>query len=163
SPYTSPFSLTPFIHPYVCVAPNESFTTFGKITSFKDFNEIQADNWLLVHPNMKNEKIFHSENVSFLQSDEIRLVPTASGRTLELVNSVNRGYFKLHYDGIIGRIPRDLSFKKAVSGPEISDLLASLIDENKLDRRFMLMLETGARIFRGKNDDKTIEWGMVWR
>lgn len=37
SPNTSLFSLTPFIHPYVCVAPSESFTTFGALPALRDF------------------------------------------------------------------------------------------------------------------------------
>jgi hypothetical protein len=163
SPDTSPFSLTPFISPYICVAPPRSFTEFGKLPTFEDFTELRRENWLLVHPDMRRRRIFHAKTVSMAPSAEIKLVPTASGRTLELMNSVNRGYFKLHYDGIIGRIPRDLNFKKAVSGPEISDLLVSLINNNKLDSRLLLMRETGARIFRGESNKRPIEWGMVWR
>lgn len=164
SPDTSPFSLIPFIHPYVCVAQDQSFIDFGRLPAFENFSELRGENWLLVHPDMKGKKIFHRKHVSLVPSTEIKLIPTASGRTLELISSLNRGYFKLHYDGIIGRIPRDLNVKKAVAGPEISKLLVSLIDQNKLDSRLTLMRETGARVFLGTTSrNRKIEWGMVWR
>jgi hypothetical protein len=164
SPDTSPFSLKPFIHPYVCAAQDQSFINFGRLPNFEGLSELRGKNWLLIHPDMKDEKIFHGKNVSLIPSTEIGLIPTASGRTLELISSLNRGYFKLHYDGIIGRIPRELNFKKAVAGPEISKLLVSLIDQNKLDSRLKLMRETGARVFLGTTRGKRkIEWGMVWR
>ncbi len=163
SPDTSPFSLTPFVRPYICVAPPNSFTDFGSLPAFEDISELKGNNWILVHPDMKDQELFHARDVTIGPSTKIKLIPTASGRTLELLDAATHGYFKLHYDGIIGRIPRDLSFKKAVSGPEISNLLVSLIDGNKLDRRLTLMRETGARIFKGMKDNSPIEWGMVWR
>jgi siderophore synthetase component len=116
----------------------------AKIPAFKDFKEMQGQNWLLVHPDMKNEKLFRSKNVLLKKSEQIKLVPTASGRTVELFDSKTKGYFKLHYTHIIGRITRELNSKIAIAGPEISKHLVSLIDKNKLDSRITLMCESGA-------------------
>lgn len=161
--HTKPFSLTPFFHPFICEAPNESFINYGSLPTVNDIQELQGNNWLIVHPDMKDKPLFKSEHVSIKEAEHVKLVPTSSGRTLELLDSTTKGYFKLHYTDVIGRITRELDFKKAVSGPEISEHLISLIDKNKLDSRITLMPETGARIFKGKENDKTVEWGMVWR
>lgn len=160
---TKPFGLAPFFNPFICVAPEECFKYYGEIPAFKEFEETEGKNWLLVHPDMKNEKVFHSKNVSLKKSKKIKLVPTASGRTVELFDSLTKGYFKLHYTHIIGRITRELDNKIGIAGPEISKHLVSLIDQNKLDRRLTLMRETGARIFQGHSRNKSVEWGMVWR
>ncbi len=161
--HTKPFSLTPFFHPYICVAPNESFINYGNIPTLNDIQEIRGNNWLIVHPDMKDKPLFDSVNVSLKESEQIKLVPTSSGRTVELLGSITKGYFKLHYTDIIGRITRQLDFNQAVSGPEISEHFISLIDKNQLDNRITLMPETGARVFKGKENNKTVEWGMVWR
>lgn len=160
---TKPFGLSPFFHPLICVAPEECFKNYGKIPAFKEFEEVTGKNWLLVHPDMKKEKVFKAKNVSLTKSKKIKLVPTASGRTVELFNSSTKGYFKLHYTHVIGRITRELDNKIGVAGPEISKHLVSLIDQNKLDSRLTLMRETGARIFQGHVNEKPVEWGMVWR
>lgn len=160
---TKPFGLSPFFHPVICIAPEECFKNYGKMPAFKEFEEVKEKNWLLVHPDMKDAKVFKSKVVSLKTSKRIKLVPTASGRTVELIDSSTKGYFKLHYAHVIGRITRELDNKIGVAGPEISKHLVSLIDQCKLDSRLTLMRETGARIFQGHVNKKPVEWGMVWR
>jgi len=89
------------------------FKTYGYIPEITELNIDDDKGWIVVHPDMQDENIFKNEFIKLYESSDIKLVPTASGRTLMLINSSVKGYFKVHYSGIIGRIKRDLTHKKS--------------------------------------------------
>ncbi|MDR1005306.1 MAG: ferric iron reductase [Bacteroidales bacterium] len=155
---TNPFTGSEYIHPYICISNKSNFIDFGAIPNI-DVECSNSENWVLVHPDMSEHAFFKNENLKLKRADSIKLVPTASARTLQLVDSDFQGYFKLHYDGTIGRLERKLPYDVAISGVEISKILESLIDDKKLDERLTHLPEIGARILRIQNQD----WGMVWR
>lgn len=155
---TNPFKGTEYINPYFCYSDKSSFIDLGNIPNIR--NEYDDNtNWILVHPDMKGHPIFNNIGLKLELAKNIKLIPTASARTLMLSGSNYQGYFKLHYDGTIGRLERKLQYKEAISGFEISQILASLIDDGKLDYRLTFLPETGARVLKVNNQ----EWGMVWR
>lgn len=155
---TSPFKGSEYITPYICVSNKSNFIEFGTIPDI-DVGCVNSENWVLVHPDMSTHHFFNDKDLILKRATNIKLVPTASARTLQLVDSDDLGYFKLHYDGIIGRMERNLSYDVAISGVEISEIIKSLIDNNKLDNRLTYLPEIGARVLRIQNQD----WGMVWR
>ncbi len=158
SEMTNPFKGSEYINPYFCYANKSCFIDLGSIPNLG--NEHDDDtSWILVHPDMKGHPIFNNAKLKLEFAENIKLIPTASARTLMLSGSNAHGYFKLHYDGTIGRLERRLQYNEAISGVEISKIIASLIDEGKLDSRLTFLPEKGARVLK-INDQ---EWGMVWR
>lgn len=154
---TNPFRGAEYINPYICYADKSYFIDFGVIPNI--YTCPDSESWVLVHPDMALRPIFTNSNLCLKTAENIKLVPMASARTLMLIESDYHGYFKLHYDGTIGRLKRKLQYKEAMSGYEISKIIESLIDSGKLDKRLTLLPEIGARVLK-VNDQ---EWGMLWR
>lgn len=163
SPETSQFGLTPWFHPYICIAPNEYFKNYGEIPSEYGQPYSKENNWLLVHPDMKSNKFFDNKKLKIMRADTLEVIPTASGRTVQIVNKSSQDYVKLHFDGILGRVRRELPYIKAISGPEISRILIKSKNKNELFEKLSFFPETGARVLRTKTKNKYSEWGMVWR
>ncbi|UTA67547.1 IucA/IucC family protein [Emticicia sp. 21SJ11W-3] len=160
-PKTSPFELNSWFNLYICFAPKMMFREYGNIPEM-NINEINSDeNWIFVHPDMFDNIFFLNKSFKIKLIDQYKVVPTASGRTVQLVNTINEDYIKLHYSGILGRISRELPFFKAIAGPEISNILKKAVDEKLLNKSFSFLPELGARVLI--NPDNMEEWGMVWR
>jgi len=159
-PQTSPFELNPFFYLNICFANKQFFKDFGIIPDLGFQNLDENKNWILVHPDMKSNEFFVNENFELTELGDFKVIPTASGRTVQIYHNYNEDYIKLHYSGILGRVRRELPFVKAVSGPEISNLLTKAIDNNLLSNKISLFPETGARVLY---NDKEEEWGMVYR
>jgi hypothetical protein len=164
SDLTSPFGKSEFINPFVCIANNDNFLNYGYIPKIDFDNCNDKQNWILIHPDMLDNPIFKSKDLKISEAKSVRLVPTASARTLQNIDSEYKGYFKLHYEGNIGRLNRDLTYPKAISGPEISKIIETLIDNSLLDDRLTHLPELGARVLKAIDENgKSVEWGMVWR
>lgn len=160
---TSPFGASEFINPYICFSKKTNFKTYGLVPKFNEITHEDSLDWILIHPDMKDSRILINSKLKIEKLNNIKLIPTASARTLQLKDSEHEGYFKLHYEGNIGRLNRDLSYDKAISGPEISSIISKLTDSNVLDKRLAHLPESGARVLRITFENKIIEWGMVWR
>ncbi len=159
---TSPFEITQWFHPLVCFAPPENFRDFGYIPTLLFPELYGSQNWIIVHPDMKGNPFFRNPAFELKELDALKVVPTASGRTVQIINRKEEDYVKLHYDGILGRITRELPFEKAISGPEISSIIIKAIDSCELDPMLSILPETGARILINSLQNDS-QWGMVWR
>jgi len=124
---TNPFKGADYINPYICIADKSFFIDFGVIPNI-DCTCPDNESWVLVHPDMSSHPLFSNNNLQLKKAEKINLVPTASARTLLLIESDYHGYFKLHYDGTIGRLERKLQYNEAISSFEISKIFESLID-----------------------------------
>jgi hypothetical protein len=158
---TSPFNLNPWFTPYVCISQKNNFISFGDIPEFDELNLSSNQNWILVHPDMYKNDFFKNSSFNLIRFEHLKVSPTSSGRTVQLLNHKNRDYVKLHYDGILGRVHRGLSFKKAVAGPELSQYILRNIAN--LDNKISLFPETGARVLVNRKLNEDNEWGMTWR
>ena len=117
----------------------------------------KVKNAFFIHPDMHNHPDLY--NYKTYQS-EFDVIPTSSSRTVHFISSSSSFYLKLHYDGIIGRINRSLPFKKAISGIEISNILRTNIDKNKLPNYFSFYPETAVRVL---NINERNTWSFVLR
>ena len=163
SPQTSPFGLNPWFHLSRCQAPADWFRTYGSIPEWPASDLSKDGAWLLLHPDMVDHKQLQHKEVQIIPGREHRVVPTASGRTVQYIRVQEPDYVKLHYDRILGRIYRGLPFPKAASGVEISTLLVDGIDTGVLDERLAILPETGARSLIIPGESDSYEWGMTWR
>ena len=68
----------------------------------------------------------------------------------------NPFYLKLHYEGILGRVNREIPRIKAISGPELSRIISNSIDKNMLCEKLYLFKEFAARILFVKESKKEI-------
>ena len=163
SPETSPFGKTEWFHPFICIAHLDYFKTFGHIPSWGGEPFSSRNNWVLVHPDMADNKFFLNPNLRLSKDEELKVLPTASGRTVQIVNRGHQDYVKLHYEGILGRVMRELPYKKAIGGPEASRMITKAIDDKLLPRELSLLPEPGARVVEIESNGNKEQWGMVWR
>lgn len=159
SPHTSPSGSAKDFGLFACSAPEDWFFTYGEIPNWPVNNDSQ--NWLLLHPDMAFHDTLKHADISLTELESLRVVPTASGRTVQFINGLERDYVKLHYDGILGRFSRTLPFKKAVAGPEISKILSLISNNEECAKEFCFLPETGARCMTIPTNSS--EWGMIWR
>lgn len=158
---TSPFELTSWFNPLICYAPSMYFKEYGVIPNISINNEAKDKNWIMVHPDMINNLFFSHKNFNLKLLDDIKVYPTASGRTIQIIDKESN-YVKLHYEGILGRIRRELPFQKAIAGPEISKFISRAISNKSLNKKISILPEPGARVLINE-DYKYSEWGMIWR
>ena len=161
SPETDPFGLSPWFHLAICRGNANFFKDFGRIPEY----EIGAgNNWILLHPDMQSKLLeLQSNELDISVLENWKVIPTSSGRTVQIKKNDNHNYIKLHYDGIIGRVNRALPWSKAIAGIEINSEILNGINSRKLDYRLSLMQEVGARVLFVSTGDNTSQWGMIWR
>ena len=160
---TSPFGLTHGFNLHICRAPADWCRTYGEIPQWPAGEGIADTSWILIHPDMAENRQLVNPEVSLSLVTEHRVVPTASGRTVQYVNGIEPDYVKLHYDGILGRINRALPFTKSISGPEVSRIVCAGISEGLLCEKMAVLPEVGARTVTLPFEDGFVEWGMTWR
>lgn len=160
---TSPFETTPWFNPYICIAPIECFREYGQIPSYLGEEFSAENNWVMVHPDMVSRLSILSQNSLRIKSSKYRVSPTASGRTVQILNSSQQDYVKLHYAGILGRVSRELPYHKAIAGPELSKIITNAIDNKLLHAQLSLLPEPGARTLVLHSESMITDWGMVWR
>lgn len=159
---TDPFGFTPWFHPYFHSYEERNIEIFGSIPESLVGEEGVKSNWFIIHPDMSSHPDLQRLNIEELQS--LQVVPTSSGRTVQVLNYESSPYIKLHYDGIIGRIDRKLFRMRAISGPENSTLILREIKKGVMPEHFCILHETGAKILFIQNESCNVsEWGMVWR
>lgn len=158
---TSPFGITEWFNPFICLGPKQFFKAYGEIPNLVDSKE--SDDWIIVHPDMVKKKIFKDKRFDLKKAKHIRVVPTASGRTVQVINDKNNDYLKLHYQGILGRITREIPYDKAIAGPELSIILEKAIRNKVLEKELSIFPEKGAKVLQKKSMIGIEEWGMVYR
>lgn len=164
SPITDPFGLTPWFHPSCLQTKPSDVEDFGQVPILLPMEEQLGENWFIVHPDM----IGHSDLDLFQVqvADNLRVTPTSSARTVQILGSTSLDYIKLHYDGLIGRIDRKLPYAKAISGPEISQHILDAIYEHRLPDSLCILHETGAKMLKIGSSAAACpqrHWGLVWR
>ncbi|HEY3310343.1 MAG TPA: IucA/IucC family protein, partial [Anaerolineales bacterium] len=154
---TDQFGLTPWFYLYCVEGQGVYFSNYGIIPLDMPTRE-NGRNWLFIHPDMVSN-FPYQKDIDIYETDFIKVVPTSSGRTVQLFQNHSRDYIKLHYDAIVGRINRGLPYVKAIAGPEITNHIRAAIEDEQLPAELSIMEEVGARIIKYNN----YEAGMVWR
>lgn len=160
---TSPFGLTPWFNLFRLTAPPESIRSLGEIPNWPAELDCEAQDWLLIHPDMAEREELQHQNLKLFLDSRHRVIPTASGRTVQFTRCQVPDYVKLHYEGTLGRVRRHLPFYKAATGPEVGRLIMDAIDQGILDERVSILPEPGARSVTLRGREASYEWGMTWR
>jgi hypothetical protein len=158
SALTDPLGYNPYFNLCILKDVPEAFEIIG--TSSSNNPHISSD-YLFIHPDMVQHPDLREFQVE--RFDRIKVTPTSSSRTVQIINEPPFDYIKLCYDGIVGRNNRRLYRKKAIAGPEISIIISQAINEGVLDPSLSILNEPCAKLHKNHTLAKEDHWGMVWR
>jgi hypothetical protein len=127
------------------------------------FTESSRADSMFVHPDMLGHPKLLPVGKWEDQLSWFEVEPTASPRTVRLRTEDPDGYVKLHYEGHLSRIVRQLTLKHAQAALETDRILASLIDSGSMPASFAYYREVGARVYQLSDAGTETYWGMVWR
>ena len=161
SKLTDPFGLKPWFNMYLCTAPQNYFRQLGSIPD--NLVKNGDTNWIFFHPDIIEDERLQNGNIKIELADFLRVTPTASSRTVQILSTECSDYVKLHFEGTLGRVNRALPFQKAISGVEITNELIKTIEDNILPEKFSILPETGVRCFELPNLPPLKGIGMIWR
>ena len=158
SPMTDPFGLNRDFHLFAVESDEKHF----KMYCSRQITFASKINQFYIHPDMVNHTDL--KGCKLVRQDHFTVSPTSSCRTVKILSESCGDYVKLHYDGIIGRVNRNLKTYRAMSGVEISKIIKENLADETLPDFISIYEEPFARIFLNpleKNENAF--WGMVWR
>ena len=98
-----------------------------------------------------------------LEKSKIVVSPTASGRTMLILDGFKKGFLKLTYDvSKIGRCTRDISYIAGRASLETSDKIRKYIDMGLLPDCFGFLPETSMKVTK-LDGYEIFEWGTIFR
>ena len=98
------------------------------------------------------------------KESSILVTPTASSRTMLILNEKIRGFLKLTYDvSKIGRCTRDISCLSALASLETSQRFKECIDDGILPSTLAVLLETSCKVSKLVLQEDSFEWGTIFR
>jgi hypothetical protein len=158
SPMTDPFSMNRDFNLFAVESEEKNFKIYGSLP----INIPLENNQFYIHPDMVNHTDL--KGCKLIKQDHFTVSPTSSCRTVKILSDSCGDYVKLHYDGIIGRVNRNLKTYRAMSGVEISKIIKENLADGTLPDFLSIYEEPFAKIFLNpleKNENAF--WGMVWR
>jgi len=154
---TNPFGNVPFFNLWAVTLKVDRVEDFGDIPEWLD------DNVIPIHPDMTTQAIFAANDCTPSKTC-IRVCPTASVRTVEVIDFARGGYLKLHYNGLLGRVNRRLTRSHALAALDVTSILDRASGACQLPERFGYFAEHGARIASFTDEHGAcVEWGTVFR
>lgn len=163
SPETSPFGFRP--HFRLAVAMGSNVREFGDFGRAHALDFLKDPRQLPIHPDMTRylKGLLEPDE----KSEDVRplVVPTSSGRTVQVIAPhTPADHIKLHYAGVLGRITRELTWSKAIAGPETSALVEGAMSSNSLPKWLHILPEPYARTVQlERTSGASEEWGIVYR
>jgi hypothetical protein len=154
---TSPFALTPSFALFAGSVRSDQIEDHGAIPPWLRPDE------LLLHPDMACEPLV-VRNCPTIRESIHRVTPTASMRTVEVLDAVHPCFAKLSYNRLLGRVNRQISRAHALSALEITRILDDAAGAGALPPLFGYLREGGARIASlDAPDGPPYEWGTIFR
>lgn len=155
---TDPFGSAKKFHLYTVDGSISDFEIYGIVPKKIPLNK----NDFFIHPDMINHSDLHEFSIH--EHSQFSVTPTSSCRTVEILSSDCSDYIKLHYDGIIGRVNRKLTYRKAINGVQLSYIIRDAISNGKLKSNLCLLNEPFAKIHINPTiKSKSDYWSFVWR
>ncbi len=149
---TAPLSNIEYFYLDMVVCDRDKIETVGELPTF--FNNLNK-NAIFIHPDMSPSL---REKGLTVKKSNLRVCPTSSSRTVKLLDYP--GYFKLNYNGLIGRIDRSLTDKHAYASVELTRFLDKAFTKETYSK-ISFLHETAALIYR--YPEKNINIGLVYR
>lgn len=125
---TNPFKSEGF---YLKMIRNGSLTIYGELPK-----ELRGQEGLMVHPDWEN----YIEDKKIVRDTTLYVIPTSSFRTVKVLGKDY--YIKLSYPGVIGRMRRDLEEKHILSCIQMTQILNSLVLDEKANKLFSFLPES---------------------
>jgi len=157
SPETSPFGPTPSFPLPTASLPDFLIEDLGGLPDWLCPGQIP------LHPDMAREELIIS-NVGNINDTPLQVTPTASARTVEVIDPTYNGFVKLSYKGLLGRVDRQISRSHALAAIDVTSILDRATKEQILPTVFSFLRESGARVGSlNTSNGKRYEWGTVFR
>ncbi len=123
---------------------------------------IIGERCIFCHPDNLNNAILHELNNHFDIVDRVRVVPTASARSVKLLGT---DYFiKLDYMGFLGRVRRNLDYQHLISACEVTRDICSGIDTGVYNSKFGILKENKGRVaYLPRKEGGFYEFGYLIR
>jgi hypothetical protein len=166
SGFTQKYTTSSETSPFGAVAVFSLLTASLSRDLIEDFGEIPK--WLCegeipLHPDMANEELIIT-NCEKVIPKNLMVAPTASGRTVEIIDPTHAGFVKLTYDRLLGRVNRQISRAHAVSAIDVTSILDQATKEKTVPSVFSFLRESGARVASLRTPaGGCYEWGSVFR
>ena len=126
-------------------------------------NNLIFDNYTYAHPDSLNSEILKKFDIE-LEKADFFVKPTASSRTVLIVDEKIKGFLKLTYDvSKIGRCDRQISQLSALASYENSNFIKKSIDDNMLPYFFAILPEKSTKITMLEKNENKYEWGIIYR
>lgn len=152
--------------PFGTVADFSLLTASLSDDLIEDFGELPS--WLCpgeipLHPDMACEEIVVA-NCEKVTPNNLLVAPTASGRTVEIIDPTHAGFVKLHYQRLLGRVNRQISRSHALAAIDVTSILDRATENQTVPPIFSFLRESGARVgsLRTPTGGRH-EWGTVFR
>lgn len=154
---TSPFGATPSFPLLTASLPDLLIEDLGMLPDWLCPGQIP------LHPDMAREELIIS-NCGNIHATPLQVTPTASARTVEVIDPTYTGFVKLSYKGLLGRVDRQISRSHALSAIDVTSILDRATKEQILPTVFSFLREAGARVGSLNTPTGTRdEWGTVFR
>ena len=149
-------------------SPKEGNECF-KILEFDDNNEtfiIGKKNKIFergvnyAHPDSRNNPFLKNAGI---RTSKYVVAPTASGRTMLLLDDNIHGFLKLTYENIIDRTHRFIYLRDALISLQNNYIIKKSIDDGSLGKTFAILPEESAKVTFLENHGKQISWGTIYR
>jgi len=139
--------------------PISEVKIFGEIPSEYNrfFHDSEGYFTFPMHPDTINDI---RDNIKYkISESSFNVNPTSSGRTVSVNHQGNIFYLKLHYNKILCRAKRELPYRKASAGVEISEILEKHMNNNDFEDSFSIFRE----LFSVNVTFNNTEYGFVFR
>ena len=158
SPETSPLGNNQSFRLSAFLCPDGQITNFGAARNNPIHDQLPPKA-ILLHPDVAARLPCPT---SWL-SPSLEVSPTASGRTVHAL-SEPPFHLKLHYDGVIGRLNRQLGIKEAGYAVFVSNAIEQAAVSKKLGTSFAVLPDYYGRVVQtAAPDSSIIEIGMMYR
>lgn len=119
-------------------------------------------NHFYIHPDMKDHPDLKGCHI--FEQKHFMVSPTSSFRTVKILSVGCNDYIKLHYDGVLGRISRQLFPMRAIAGVEVSKIIKDNLQNHIFSDFISIFEEPFTKILKIPIlNGESKYWGMVWR
>ena len=128
-----------------------------------EYNPLFSAGVNYAHPDSIESQIL-LETKRGIRESRILVAPTASSRTMLILNEGIKGFLKLTYDvSKIGRCTRDISGIAGTASLENSKRIKKCIDDGLMPSDFAVLLETSFKCSKLEAVGVSFEWGTIFR
>lgn len=123
-------------------------------------NEMIFNDFNFIHPDCALSTMFNKYS---MHPSDFNVIPTASSRTVFVLDDKEKSFLKLSYSSRLGRSSRQINLKGAKTSINNSDYITEKILNDELPNFFSILQEKSAKISIIDFEGSQYEWGTIYR